>query len=135
MRETYHTRQQDDLRHILEQAPGTHYTASQLQELLIKEGHPIGLATIYRQLDRMVSDGIVHKYSLETNDSACYEFIGEGTACVEQYHCKCEQCGKLIHMDCEELTAIREHILKHHGFSWNAGKTVFYGVCDQCRNA
>ena len=28
---------------------------------------------------------------------------------------------------------IRTHLLKHHGFAWNAGKTVFYGLCDQCR--
>ena len=38
-------------------------------------------------------------------------------------------------MDCEELAAIREHLLAHHGFQWNAGKTVFYGICEKCRQA
>lgn len=135
MRETYRTRQQEELRRILEQMPGKHYTAAQLRELLAKEGRSIGLATIYRQLERLMNEGSVRKYLLETGDSACYEYVGEHAECAEHFHCKCEQCGRLIHMDCDELTAIRQHMLEHHGFTWNTGKTVFYGICDQCREA
>lgn len=135
MRESYRTRQQEELRRILEKTPGRHYTVAQLRTLLMESGQPIGTTTIYRQLDKLVEDGVVQKYLLETGDSACYAFIGEHEECASHFHCKCEECGQLIHMDCEELAAIQKHILDHHGFCWNMGRTIFYGICDQCRKA
>lgn len=133
MRETYRTRQQEELRRILEQSPGMHYTAAQLHRLVAENGQTIAMATIYRRLEQLVDEGLVRKYMLETGDSACYEYVGQHQDCSAHFHCKCEQCGRLIHLNCDELQGIREHILKEHGFSWNTGKTVFYGICDQCR--
>ena len=46
--------------------------------------------------------------------------------------CKCEKCGKLTHMHCEELEGIGEHLYEHHGFVLNPLRTVFYGVCEDC---
>ena len=129
----YRTRQQDELLRFLKNNPGAHHTAAQIRDYFAHQDQPIGTATIYRQLERFVEDGTVRKYLLETGDSACYEYVGEGSGCSEHFHCKCERCGRLIHMDCEELKEIREHLLTHHGFEWNSGKTVFYGICDQCR--
>ncbi len=135
MRETYRTRQWEELRLILEQTPGMHYTAAQIHERMAQQGQKIGLATIYRHLDRMVADGVVRRYQLETGDGACYEYVGQHVECSTHFHCKCEQCGRLIHLDCDELHGIQEHIREHHGFTCNTGKTVFYGICDQCRQA
>lgn len=129
----YRTRQQDELLHFLKENPGMHHTAAQIRDHFARQDQPIGTATIYRQLERFVEDGTVRKYLLETGDSACYEYVGRGSGCSGHFHCKCERCGRLIHMDCEELKEIREHLLTHHGFEWNSGKTVFYGICDQCR--
>jgi Fur family ferric uptake transcriptional regulator len=39
----------------------------------------------------------------------------------------------LIHLQCDELEAIRRHVLHTHHFSINILKTVFYGVCTNCR--
>ena len=41
-------------------------------------------------------------------------------------------CGKLIHMHCDELNEIKEHLFSHHGFNINSMRTVFYGVCKDC---
>ena len=35
----------------------------------------------------------------------------------------------------EELQGLSEHVLTHHGFRINPLRTVFYGVCDECREA
>ena len=129
----YRTRQQDELLEYLRQNPGLHHTAAQIRDHFASVDQRIGTATIYRQLERFVEEGTVRKDLLETGDSACYEFVEKKAACANHFHCKCEKCGKLIHMDCEELQEVRNHLLEHHGFLWNAGKTVFYGICDQCR--
>lgn len=131
----YRTRAQEELLAYLKATPGVHHTAAELKEHFADEGTPIGTATIYRQLERFVDEGHIQKYFIGTGDSACYAFVDSSTAGSSHFHCKCEQCGCLIHLDCEALREIQTHLLEHHGFAWNAGKTVFYGLCDQCRKA
>ncbi len=133
---TYHTKQQDELLAFLKSHAGTHLTAAQIRDELVREGKPISTATIYRQMERFASDGTVRKYLLETGDSACYEYAGGyHSECASHFHCKCEKCGRLIHLDCDELQEIRQHLQEHHHFTWDYGRTVFYGICDQCQSA
>ena len=129
----YRTRQQDELLDYLRQSPGAHFTAAQIRDHFARREQSIGTATIYRQLERFVADGTVRKYMLDTCDSACYEYVEQKEACAAHFHCKCEKCGRLIHLNCGELKKMQEHLLDEHGFAWNSGKTVFYGVCEQCR--
>ncbi len=133
MRGAYRTRQQDELLEYLKETPGVHHTAAQIRDHFASREQPIGTATIYRRLERFVADGTVRKYLLDAGGSACYEYVAQKESCALHFHCKCEQCGKLIHLNCDELEQVREHLLNCHGFSWNSGKTVFYGICDQCR--
>ncbi len=132
---TYHTRQREDLLSFLRERRGRHFTIAQLKAHFDTSDTPLGTATLYRHMDKLALEGLVRRYQLDSGDSACYEYVGQEPAidCASHFHCKCEKCGRLIHMDCEELKAIKEHLLEHHGFQWNAGKTVFYGICDQCR--
>ena len=116
--------------------PHAHHTAAQIRDQLAQLGKPISTATVYRQLEQFVLDGTVRKYLLETGDSACYEYVDAAKPeCAAHFHCKCEKCGRLIHLDCDELREIKEHLQAHHGFIWDSGRTVFYGICDQCQKA
>jgi len=130
----YKTKQRDILLQYLAGKKGIHITANDLCELLSKDGITIGQATVYRQLERLVDEGIISKYIIDANSPACFEYIGlESHGCAETcFHCKCEKCGKLIHMHCEELNELGEHLLKEHNFKLNSMRTVFYGLCDEC---
>lgn len=131
----YQTKQRSDLLEYLEMMRGVHLTAAQIKAHFSEMGSTIGMATVYRHMDKLEQEGLVRKYTLGSGDSACYEYVGQGESqdCASHFHCKCEQCGTLIHMECEELQSIQSHLMEHHGFKWNAGKTVFYGICDQCQ--
>ena len=131
---TYRTRAQEELISYLKASPGRHHTAAEIKEYFSGQDRPIGTATIYRQLERFVEEGSIRKYVLGPGDCACYAYVPD-QQCASHFHCKCESCGRLIHLDCDELREIRAHLLEHHGFSWDTGKTVFYGVCDWCRQA
>lgn len=128
---TYRTRAQEELLSFLKKNPGTHHTASQIRDHFAAEPHPIGMATIYRHLERFVKDGSVRKYVLGPGDQACYAYM-EDEGCASHFHCICEECGRLIHLDCEKLQQLRSHLLSEHGFAINSGKTVFYGTCSGC---
>ena len=68
---------------------------------------------------------------------ACYAYTGPGPEPAEPacYHCKCQQCGALIHLHCDEVEHLRLHMLDHHGFALDPRRTVFYGICEACRAA
>lgn len=133
-RSTYKTKQREILLDYLETVPGVHITASDVCEYFKKQGSPIGQSTVYRQLERLVDEGIINKYIIDGNSPACFEYVGAEIHSGPEtcFHCKCEKCGKLIHLHCEELVGMQEHLQKEHQFTLNAMRTVFYGLCEQC---
>ena len=48
-------------------------------------------------------------------------------------HLKCEKCGKLLHLQCDMLEHIDAHLEEDHGFLLDTKRTVFYGICGDCR--
>ena len=130
----YSTKQQRELIGFMQSEPGRHFTAAEICAYFRSQGKTIGTATVYRHLERMVDEGLVNKYIIDGNSPACFEYVGgevhrESETC---FHCKCEQCGKLIHLHCEELSEIGDHLARQHGFYLNPMRTVFYGLCAEC---
>lgn len=133
----YKTKQYDELLDYISSIPGDHFTVNDLYMHFSESEKPIGVTTIYRLLQRMVDEGIVTKYIVGPNDPACFEFHGEEPERKydSEYHCKCEVCGKLIHVKCDKIKDIEKHLEEHHGFKVNPHRTVFYGVCENCKES
>ncbi len=131
----YNTRQRDEIISYMKTIAGTHITVSEIVEHFSQSGKKIGATTVYRHLARLIDEGRVKKYTLGGSDASCYEYIENGSRCCKPdcYHLKCEKCGRLIHLDCRELSKIQTHILDAHGFQLNMFRTVLYGVCKECR--
>ena len=134
MKTKYRTKQREELLEYLKSLRGEHITASLIADHFRAQGSAIGTATIYRQLDQMVAEGLVCKYVVDANTPACFEYIpaddhAHHEAC---FHCKCEECGKLFHMHSEELEELQEELKSNHRFSMDLRRTVFYGVCETC---
>lgn len=130
----YHTRQYDLILSYLKTIPGKHVTVQDICEHFSGEDH-IGQTTVYRQMERLVASGLVQKYVLDTA-SACFEYVGPDSHNHDEncFHCKCKKCGKLIHLECEEIAQLESHILKAHNFTIDTTRTVFYGLCESCRD-
>lgn len=108
-----------------------HVTATDILNHLQKQGVKIGVATVYRTLEKFVSDGILRKMVVDERSGACYQYIANDS-CSAHFHLKCLSCGALIHLSCEFLTEMENHILNDHGFRVSSGKTVIYGTCKSC---
>ena len=130
----YMTKQRRLLLEYLQTLPGKHITANDVCSYFEEKGSGISKATIYRQLEYFVDEGIINKYIIDGNSPACFEYVGtnehEDTDIC--FHCKCEKCGKLIHLHCDDLEEIQVHLLEKHRFKMNPMRTVFYGLCEQC---
>ncbi|MCR4764156.1 MAG: transcriptional repressor [Lachnospiraceae bacterium] len=133
-RSKYKTRQREILVEYLKSVAGEHITASDVFNYFKEQGATIGQSTIYRQLESLVDDGIINKYIIDANSPACFEYVDhdshkDGKVC---YHCKCEKCGCLIHLKCDELSGTLDHLYAEHRFKLDPKRTVFYGVCEKC---
>ena len=130
----YKTRQHGLLLDYLKTVPGVHITASDVCSYFEENGATISKATIYRQLESLVDEGILNKYVLDPNSPACFEYVDENSHAGPDvcFHCKCEKCGKLIHLHCDELKEIQNQLYNEHRFRMDPIRTVFYGLCDEC---
>ena len=137
VRSQYKTKQKESLLEYFSENEGKHITASDACEHFKGLGLPIGQSTVYRQMERLVDEGILNKYIIDANSPACFEYMsssshGSGEVC---FHAKCEKCGKLIHLHCEEIKEISRHLLDHHAFTLDPKRTVLYGLCENCANS
>ena len=73
----YKTKQRDILLQYLAGKKGVHITANDLCELLSKDGITIGQATVYRQLESLVDEGVISKYIIDATSPACFEYVQE----------------------------------------------------------
>ncbi|MCR5675793.1 MAG: transcriptional repressor [Lachnospiraceae bacterium] len=134
----YRTKQRERLLAYLESLPGRHFTVNDICDHFRAEGDAIGTTTVYRQVERMVDEGLVQKYHIDAGTPACFEYTGKLSDETPEeicFHCKCEKCGALIHLRCEEIAAFRDHLASHHHFTLDPLRTVFYGLCENCRDA
>jgi Fur family ferric uptake transcriptional regulator len=111
---------------------GTHVTAAQIAAYFGKAESSIGLTTVYRHLEKLTESGRVRKYFAGPDSSACYQYILDNTGCAEHFHLKCDACGALVHLRCDMLDGIPEHVYEEHSFLIDKSKVVFYGKCVNC---
>ena len=134
IRSKYKTKQRAILLEYFESVPGVHFTAADVYEYFKLHGITIGQSTIYRQLESFVDEGIINKDIFDGSSPACFEYISPEQHAETEicFHCKCEKCGRLIHLHCDELEEIQAHLLAEHHFRLNPMRTVFYGLCKDC---
>ena len=134
MRGKYNTEQREEVLSCLVAAGGKHLTAADVCRALKQDGSSISTATVYNQLDRLVAEGAAIRFTPEGERSACFQLVDREHCHREHcYHLKCEECGALIHLNCNELSETEKHLLDGHGFAVDPGRTVLYGICRDCR--
>lgn len=129
----YNTKQSEAILNYIVSLDGEHITAGQIRKHFDEKGFPIGLATVYRHLNKLVESGRVRKYTIDGIDGFCYQYIIDEDS-REYFHLKCDKCGALFHLKCGMLDGICQHVYEGHSFQINETKTVFYGKCVNCLN-
>ena len=128
----YKTKQRELILCFLKENSDLHITADDISNHFSNQGIRIGKATIYRYLNILVENNTIRKYPLGDGTSACYQFIDNSSHCSEHYHMKCNGCGKLIHMECDDLDQLFGHLEDKHGFRADPVQTIVYGDCAEC---
>jgi len=127
---TYSTKQHQAILRCLEQRPEEALTAADLAEDLRRSGSPVGLATIYRQLEKLEIAGRIHK--VHTEEGAFFQYCPR----TEEHHncflLRCTDCGRIVHLDCIHLEELYRHLEVQHHFCIDPRRTVLTGRCQNC---
>ncbi len=132
MNGTYNTRQKKIIEAFLKINMKKQFTCDEISDALKAEGTPVGKTTVYRYVEKLTSEGKIRKITGGTSKSAQYQYIDEEMNCHSHMHFKCLRCGEFIHLGCDYLEDVNEHIYEHHRFRVDNSKTVLYGLCDKC---
>lgn len=92
-------------------------------------GNLSGRSSVYRNLGTLCDSGSVRKFHGESG--YVYQFV-ENRDCEHHFHLKCLRCERIMHLECEKGNELTRHIMSHHGFSVDSGRSILYGVCDAC---
>lgn len=133
MAKVYKTKQRDIILRAMQQTPKQHVTAEELAAGLRAQGEDVGLATVYRNLDKLVYENRVLKYTLPGGNCACYQYLPEDECVSPHFHLLCTQCGHIQHLECSTVDQMAVHFAAEHHFALDTNKTVFYGVCKACK--
>lgn len=127
----YSTKQQQAVLRCLERRQEEAVSAAVLAEDLRRDGQPVGLATIYRQLERLAQSGQIHK--INTEEGALFQACPHaGAAHRDCFLLRCEGCGRVVHLDCGHLQELYSHLDAQHHFRIDPRRTVLTGLCETC---
>ena len=129
---TYITKQQKAVLTCIEKHRDECVSAAVIEGELRTQGEKVGLATVYRQLEKLEQRGHVHKAI--TEEGAFYRYCPQDES-GECFLLKCERCGRIEHVDCAQLAPLYRHLESEHRFAINPRRTMLYGVCARCREA
>lgn len=121
----HHSRQRDELLACL-RATRSHPTAAQLHETLRERIPALALATVYRNLEVLVSEGLVLEVPTA---SGGLRYDGNLEA---HDHFDCERCGCLLDLPAQSSDRFTRKLARNHGLHARRVQISFIGTCPEC---
>lgn len=121
---TRRTAQKEAVRRALAASPGF-ASASQIHRRLQEAGTPVGMATVYRQLNAMAGSG-----AADTVTGPDGQLFRACTTGGHHHHLICENCGRAEDLELDEnwiRTAAKEH-----GYTVTRHVLEVFGLCQHC---
>ncbi|WP_341925317.1 Fur family transcriptional regulator [Nocardioides psychrotolerans] len=103
-------------------------SAQEIHELLGRRGERVGLATVYRSLQRMVEGGEVDL--LRTEDG---EAIYRRCSDTHHHHLVCRSCGATVEVEGPAVERWTRAMADEHGFADVSHTLEIFGTCPACR--
>ena len=131
-RNKYNTKAKQYIIDYLEKNKNITVTVLDIKKYFDEINFKIDITTIYRYLDKLVEDNIVIKYTSGKGRKSNYQYLGEKRDCNDHIHIQCIKCGQILHLDCEYMEDLVNHIKAEHDFNIEHNKSILYGKCNKC---
>ena len=104
-----------------------HPTASELYEIARRQLPTISLGTVYRNLEFLAKQGVIHKVEIPGHEARFDAQMDQ------HYHVRCVSCGKVIDMKGEVGNIIGQDFGQLGGFDVKGYNLEFVGLCPSCK--
>jgi Fur family ferric uptake transcriptional regulator len=105
-------------------------TAQEIFDRLRASGRRVGIASVYRVLDLLTSEGFVQRIDLGSGISR-YEPIHTGGG--HHHHLVCDACGKVEAFEDPQLETAIHRLEESSGYAVAGHDVVLHGACADCR--
>jgi Fur family ferric uptake transcriptional regulator len=105
-------------------------TAQEIFDLLRGSGRAVGIASVYRILDLLASEGFVQRIDLGSGISRYEPIRGGGE---HHHHLVCDACGKVEAFEDPALEQALERVEESSGYTVAGHDVVLHGSCRECR--
>ena len=99
--------------------------AQELHARLAERGEPVGLATVYRNLQAMAADGDVDVLRTDDGESV-YRSCGTD---AHHHHLVCRECGRTVEVEGPAVEKWAAAVAREHGFSEVTHTIELFGTC------
>jgi Fur family transcriptional regulator, ferric uptake regulator len=103
-------------------------SAQEIHDLLCRRGESVGLATVYRTLQRLSDAGEVDM--LRTEDG---EAIYRRCSDTHHHHLVCRACGATVEVEGPAVERWTSAIATEHGYADISHSLEIFGTCRDCR--
>ena len=103
-------------------------SAQEIHELLGQRGEQVGLATVYRTLQRLAETGEVDLLRTEDGE-AIYRRCSES----HHHHLVCRDCGATVEVEGPAVERWTRAIAGEHGYDEVSHTLEIFGTCPRCR--
>lgn len=102
-------------------------STKEIYQLLLRNDDAIGLTTVYRALQSLVTDKVVDQLRRDDGE-AIYRLCGE----KHHHHLVCKKCGDTVEIEGSAIEKWSKAIAKEHGFREVDHTAEIYGLCRKC---
>lgn len=108
-----------------------HLSAEDVLRRVAKGGTDVGLATVYRTLDLLVSSGLVAERDFGEGFRR-YEPVAPGQA---HEHCICSACGRVMELSNDRLERVIALVAEEVEFRPHHHHLEVFGLCRDCQQS
>jgi Fur family ferric uptake transcriptional regulator len=105
-------------------------SAQEIHALLTKKKLKVGLATVYRTLQKMAEKEDIDAIK-SINGETLYRHCGQNDG--QHHHLICSKCGLTITVEGPAIENWTEKVAKENGFSEVSHKVDIFGLCKSCK--
>jgi len=123
------TQQRKAVLEVMKEKRGEHLTAEEVLIEARKKAPNIGIATVYRTLERLASIDILYKTIF---DEGKYRYELTDFSEHQHHHILCISCGKIFEVEEGLLDSLEKHLEKS-GFEIVNHQLKVYAYCADCK--
>ncbi|NVN36368.1 transcriptional repressor [Komagataeibacter swingsii] len=107
-----------------------------LEQIRTTRGRPVAPPTVYRALDFLMEQGLIHKIERLSAFAGCRHMLESGHACHGHVHAAqfliCSRCGCVTELDDPHILKALLEVTRARGFSVRQTTIEAEGLCATC---